>query len=196
MQDGIVKKLDDYTIYDALQNAAEAWSMVSSQTISNCWKKTGILPPNNEIEEIPEDYDSVISDSILDRKIEELDMLIAQLPKSNLNAYEYLHIEDEMPEGGLIDREIINTILNADNEEELLIDEDESLPVLEKVSLAEADDAANKIMRFLYEQGPEFGKVNNELKVLRGLHKRIKLLIVENLKQVDIHNYFHNNIEQ
>ncbi|UZO15322.1 uncharacterized protein OCT59_006751 [Rhizophagus irregularis] len=196
MQDGIVEKLDDYTIYDALQNAAEAWSMVSSQTISNCWKKTGILPPNNEIEEIPEDYDSVISDSILDREIEELDMLIAQLPKSNLNAYEYLHIEDEMPEGGLTDREIINTILNADNEEELLIDEDESLPVLEKVSLAEADDAANKIMRFLYEQGPEFGEVNNELKVLRGLHKRIKLLIVENLKQADIHNYFHNNTEQ
>ncbi|CAG8756593.1 14791_t:CDS:2 [Rhizophagus irregularis] len=194
--DGIVEKLDDYTIYDALQNAAEAWSMVSSQTISNCWKKTGILPPNNEIEEIPEDYDSVISDSILDREIEELDMLIAQLPKSNLNAYEYLHIEDEMPEGGLTDREIINTILNADNEEELLIDEDESLPVLEKVSLAEADDAANKIMRFLYEQGPEFGEVNNELKVLRGLHKRIKLLIVENLKQADIHNYFHNNTEQ
>ncbi|CAB5344386.1 unnamed protein product [Rhizophagus irregularis] len=195
-RDGIVEKLDDYTIYDALQNAAEAWSMVSSQTISNCWKKTGILPPNNEIEEIPEDYDSVISDSILDREIEELDMLIAQLPKSNLNAYEYLHIEDEMPEGGLTDREIINTILNADNEKELLIDEDESLPVLEKVSLAEADDAANKIMRFLYEQGPEFGEVNNELKVLRGLHKRIKLLIVENLKQADIHNYFHNNTEQ
>jgi hypothetical protein len=62
MQDGFVEKLDDYTIYDALQNAAEAWSMVSSQTISNCWKKTGILPSNNGVEEIPEDYDSVISD--------------------------------------------------------------------------------------------------------------------------------------
>ena len=62
VQDGVVEELADYTIYDALQNAAEAWSMVSSQTISNCWKKTGILPPNNEIEETPKDYDSVISD--------------------------------------------------------------------------------------------------------------------------------------
>ncbi|CAB5374946.1 unnamed protein product [Rhizophagus irregularis] len=44
VQDGIVEELADYTIYDALQNAAEVWSMVTSQTISNCWKKTGILP--------------------------------------------------------------------------------------------------------------------------------------------------------
>jgi hypothetical protein len=122
-------------------------------------------------------------------------MLISQLSEGDLDAYEYLHIDDEMPEGGLTDREIIDTILNADKEEELLIDEDESLPVLEKVSLAEADDAANKMMRFLYEQGPEFGDVNNELKVLKGLHKRIKLLIVENLKQADIQNYFYNNTE-
>lgn len=61
VQDGIVDEMSDYTIYDALQNAAEAWSIVSSQTISNCWKKTGILPPNDEIEEISEDSDSIIS---------------------------------------------------------------------------------------------------------------------------------------
>jgi len=61
MQDNIIQELADYTIYDALQNAAEAWSTVSSQTISNCWKKTGILSPNNEFEEF-EDCDSVVSD--------------------------------------------------------------------------------------------------------------------------------------
>lgn len=122
-------------------------------------------------------------------------MLISQLPKSDLNAYEYLHIEDEMPEGGLTDREIIDAVLNADKEEEHLINEDESTPILEKVSLTEADDAANKLMRFLYEQDSEFGEVNNELKVLRELHKRIKLLIVKNLKQANIHTYFYNNAE-
>ena len=60
MQEGFIQDLADYTIYDALQNAAEAWSMMSSQTISNCWKETGIFPPN-DFEEF-EDYDSVISD--------------------------------------------------------------------------------------------------------------------------------------
>jgi hypothetical protein len=63
MQDGIVDELADYTIYDALKNSAKAWSMVTPQTIANCWKKTGILPPpNNEIEDTPRDYDSVNSD--------------------------------------------------------------------------------------------------------------------------------------
>ena len=60
MQDGIIQELADYTIYDALQNSAEVWFMMSSQTISNCWKKTGILSPNNEIEEF-DDYDSIVS---------------------------------------------------------------------------------------------------------------------------------------
>ena len=35
--------------------------MVSSQTILNCWKKTDILPLNNEIDEF-EDHDTVVSD--------------------------------------------------------------------------------------------------------------------------------------
>ena len=44
-------------------------------------------------------------------------------------------------------------------------------------------------MKFLYEQGPEFGEVNEDLKVLRKLHNQVKLLVVRNLKQVDLH-YF------
>ena len=121
-------------------------------------------------------------------------MLTSQLPKSNLDAHEYLHLKDEMPEGELTDREIIDAILNTDKEEERITDEDESIPILEKISLTEAENAADKMMRFLYEQEPEFGEVNEKLKVLKGLHKRVKLLIVKNLKQDDIHNYFYNDI--
>ena len=44
LQNGIVQELADYNIYDALLNAAEAWSMVSPETITNCWRKTNILP--------------------------------------------------------------------------------------------------------------------------------------------------------
>jgi Fe-S cluster assembly ATPase SufC len=62
MQDGIVEKLADYNIFEALQNSAEAWSMVSAQTISNCWKKTRILPPSDEIEDdsIFDDYNTYV----------------------------------------------------------------------------------------------------------------------------------------
>ena len=76
----------------------------------------------------------------------------------------------------------------------MLTDEDDTTPILEKVSLTEAENATNKMIRFLYKQEPEFGEVNEELRVLKELHKRIKLLIVKNLKQVNIHSYFNNNV--
>lgn len=51
VQEGFIQDLVNYTIYDALQNTLKAWSIISSQTISNCWN----------FEEF-EDYDSIISD--------------------------------------------------------------------------------------------------------------------------------------
>ena len=116
-------------------------------------------------------------------------MLISQLPRSDLNAYEYIHIKDEMPEGGLTDEEIVDTIRNANKEEECL-DETDFIPILQKVSLTEAEIAIDKTIRFLYEQESEFGEVNEELKVLRRLYKRVKVLIIKNLKQVDLFHYF------
>ncbi|GES78030.1 tigger transposable element-derived protein 6-like [Rhizophagus clarus] len=160
----IVKELADYTIYNALQNAAEAWSMVSPQTILNCWKKMASI---NEIGKIPDD-DSVFSDD------------------SDLSVYEYLHIEDEMLEGRLTDFEMVDTIQNANKEEEDMSDKIEFMPTLEKVSLTDAEKAIDKTMKFLYEQEPEFGDVNEELKVLRKLHKKVKVLVVKNLRQVDL----------
>ena len=66
------------------------------------------------------------------------------------------------------------------------------IPILEKVSPTEANKAINKIMRFLYEQKSEFGEVSEELKVLKKLQKRVKLEVVNNLKQVNLH-YFNIN---
>jgi uncharacterized membrane protein len=95
-----------------------------------------------------------------------------------------------MPEGGLTDEEIVDTVLNTNKEEENK-DDVEFTP--EKVSPAKAEKSINEIMRFLHEQESEFGEVNEELKVLRRLHKRVKLQIIKNLKQVDLY-YFNNNI--
>ncbi|UZO01656.1 uncharacterized protein OCT59_020167 [Rhizophagus irregularis] len=120
----------------------------------------------------------------------ELENLIAFLPEGDhLNAREYINIEDEIAEGALTDDEIIDAILNADKEEEIVVEENELMPIMEKVSLKEAEKAVNNITQFLYEQGSEFGDVNDELKILKGLHKRIKLLIVRNLKQLNLNNF-------
>jgi len=70
------------------------------------------------------------------------------------------------------------------------LDETDFIPILQKVSLTEAEIAIDKTIRFLYEQESEFGEVNEELKVLRRLYKRVKVLIIKNLKQVDLFHYF------
>jgi len=125
---------------------------------------------------------------------EELERLIALFPEGDLNAREYIHIEDEMAEGGLTDDEIVDAVLNANKEEEPITDEIEFTPVLEKVSSVEAKKAIDKIIRFLYEQEAEFGEVSDELKILKRLDKRIKVLVVNSLKQVNIQDYFNSNI--
>jgi len=120
----------------------------------------------------------------------ELERLIALLPEDDhLNAKEYINIEDGMSEGALTDDEIIDAVLNEDKEENI-IDEDEFVPILEKVSLKEAKNAVDKIMKFLYEQEPEFGEVNEELRILKGLQKRVKLLFVKNLRQPNLYNFY------
>ncbi|GBB83637.1 hypothetical protein RclHR1_10330007 [Rhizophagus clarus] len=150
MQDGIVEGITDYIIFNALQNTTNAWSMVSSQTISHCWKKTGILPSNNEVKETFEDFDSIISNSFKE-EINKFDMLIPQLSKSDLNAYEYIHIKNEIPEGGLTDKEIIDTILNADRKDEVIINKIKFTPVLKKVGPIAEEKTINKTIRFLYK---------------------------------------------
>ncbi|GBC04797.1 hypothetical protein RclHR1_05880010 [Rhizophagus clarus] len=152
-------------------------------------KKTGILPPSiNETGEIPDD-DLVFSNDSFNMDIDKLEALIFQLLKSDLSVYKYLHIENKMPEGGLTDFEIVDTIQNANKEEEDISDEIEFTPILEKVSLTDTEKTIDKTMKFLYEQGSEFGDVNEELKVLRKLHKKVKVLVVKNFRQVDLH-YF------
>ena len=76
-----------------------------------------------------------------------------------------------MAEDRLTDDEIVNVVLNANKEEEPIIDKIEFTSVLEKVSSVEAKKVIDKIVRFLYEQEVEFSEVSNELKILKRLGK-------------------------
>ncbi|RGB23761.1 hypothetical protein C1646_774054, partial [Rhizophagus diaphanus] len=131
---------------------------------------------------------------IEDEEVKLENLIVFLLKGDHLNAQEYINIEDEIAEGVLTDDEIIDAILNADKEEEIVVDENESMLIMEKVSLKETEKAVNNITQFLYEQGSEFEDVNNELRILKGLHKHIKLLIVRNLKQLNLNNFRNDNV--
>ncbi|CAJ0926336.1 5803_t:CDS:2 [Entrophospora sp. SA101] len=182
-QDGTTDKLADYTVYNALINAAEAWSNVSQQTIHNCWLKTGILPERT----ITEPF------SINDEDEEkDLEMLLEKLPNSNnLSANEYIHVEDENVWTDLTDEDIIEMV---NQEEQSSEEEVESMEEIEIISNKVAKESVDTVLKYLYQQGPEFGEVGEEVKILRGLNRRIGLVIQKNLKQTDLNHYFEDKM--
>ncbi|CAG8565771.1 120_t:CDS:2 [Cetraspora pellucida] len=59
-----------------------------------------------------------------------------------------------------------------------------------EVSCTKAEIALDTILKFLYEQDKEFGEIEEDTKILRRLHRRVRLLCVKNLKQANISHYF------
>ena len=53
-----------------------------------------------------------------------------------------------------------------------------------------AQESINTVLRYLYQQKPDFGKVDEEVRVLRNLNRRVGLIIQKKLKQPDLHHYF------
>ncbi|RIB30890.1 DDE superfamily endonuclease-domain-containing protein [Gigaspora rosea] len=104
----------------------------------------------------------------------------------SLTVYEYIHAEDGEVKGGLIEEEILE-IVESGNKEESEEKEEESIEQ-ETVSDKEAEFCMNKALRYLYEQGPKFGDVDEEVKVLRKLHKKVQLNVIKNLKQALLTN--------
>ncbi|CAI2184849.1 10891_t:CDS:2, partial [Funneliformis geosporum] len=97
---------------------------------------------------------------ISDQELERLFTLLSQ--NDHFSAYEYIHIENNEIEGRLTDDKILKAITDIDEEEkEFTIDETIEL---EKVSYTEAEKVVNTILRFLFEQEAEFGKVEEDVK--------------------------------
>ncbi|CAG8796309.1 3864_t:CDS:1, partial [Cetraspora pellucida] len=95
---------------------------------------------------------------------------------------------DEEVNEGLTEEEILEIIENENKEKKKEKQRENSVEEV-KISYMEAEKYVNQTLRFLYEQDAEFGEVEEEVKVLRKLHKRVKLNIIKNLKQTDINSF-------
>ncbi|CAG8800913.1 6499_t:CDS:1, partial [Racocetra persica] len=142
----------------------------SSETIVNCWKKTGIfIPQEEEIQKIEYEYNYNNSEDIISKEKKDLDVLLAQLLENNyLNAYEYINIEDAEFTSELIDKDILKAI-NDTNKKET---EPANSETKKKISYTEAEKAINTTLRFLYEQDIDFHDVEKDIKTLRKLHQK------------------------
>jgi hypothetical protein len=175
------------TIKDAIKFTAKAWKRVTSQTIINCWKKTGILPDvDNHSNEI-ENATSILNSSNVE-EVNDLQNLIDKLAPTNpISASEYIIIDDTEKdhEIDIDEQEIILMITpNEQNQEEEVIEE------FPPVSNKEALLAIEKLNTYIDQQSEKLQLSNNEIKPLNSLKRKIKKIEFDSNKQSTLDNFF------
>ncbi|CAG8665733.1 7190_t:CDS:1, partial [Paraglomus brasilianum] len=106
---------------------------------------------------------------------------------------DYVHIEDKNNWTILTDEDVIELV----NWEEMSSkSEAEMVEKLETISNRTASTSIDTVLKFLYQQGSEFGEVVKEVKILRALCRWVELVIQKNLKQVSLHHFEDKMIEQ
>jgi hypothetical protein len=173
-------------INDAINFSNDAWNSVTQQTINNCWKHTGILPQNNEMDEIDEieDYnnDQAFNDEM------ELQNLINQLPFCDLmDVEEFLHIDDCLKSNeGLTDDEIVSLIVKPNNNEP---EEDPNDKPVVIISKKEALNNLDNLVVF-FENLSDISINPSELSVLQKLRHQVLKSHINDSKQITLDNFF------
>ena len=171
------------TIKDAIKFTAEAWERVTSQTIINCWKKTGILS------DIDNNSNEAENTTLLNvEEVNDLQNLIDKLAPTNpISASEYITIDDTEKDHkiDIDEQEIILMITqNEQNQEEEVIEE---FPL---VSNKEALLAIEKLNKYIDQQSEKLQLSNNEIKPLKSLKRKIKKIEFDSNQQSTLDTFF------
>ncbi len=171
------------TIKDAIKFTAKAWKRVTSQTIINCWKKTGILP------DVDNNSNETENTTLLNvEEVNDLQNLIDKLAPTNpISASEYITIDDTEKdhEIDVDEQEIVLMITpNEQNQEEEVIEE---FPL---VSNKEALLAIEKLNKYIDQQSEKLQLSDNEIKPLKSLKRKIKKIEFDSNQQSTLDTFF------
>ena len=180
------KGVDSLNIHDAIVFCTNAWNAVTQETISNCWKHTGILPLVNR-DEVDEIVNQLEQDNQAER--EEIQFLIDQLPfDDHMDADEFIHVDDHLKSNeGLTDEEIIS-LINSDKNA-LEVESDKEIPsVISKIqALNNLDDL---VTFFKYSLLNNSSINQSDLSTLRNLRHEVLKSHITDLKQTTLDSYF------
>jgi hypothetical protein len=160
--------LEQLKISDAIKLCAKAWKEVTSETIRNCWLKTGILPALDDTMEIET---SVVNDQLIQEEYCELQDLINGLSNieasDRLSAEDFIRIDNETQEVEITDEEIISYVRPTAESES----EDESSIVKQKITTEEVLGSLETVL-FYIQDPPEnltfkFKHINS-IKAIKG----------------------------
>lgn len=175
---------EKFTIKDAIKFTAKAWKRVTSQTIINCWKKTGILP------DVDNNSDETENTTLLNvEEVNDLQNLIDKLAPTNpISASEYITIDDTEKdhEIDIDEQEIILMITpNEKNQEE-----EEVIEEFPLVSNKEALLAIEKLNKYIDQQSEKLQLSDNEIKPLKSLKRKIKKIEFDSNQQSTLDTFF------
>jgi hypothetical protein len=170
-------------IKKAIKYIAKAWDNVTSTTIINCWKKTGIL----SLEETSTNYEiensTNIVNEISNRERSDINNLINQLSFTMpLEAEEYITIDDFQINNEMVTEE---EIIASFNPAEEVVVENNTMP---KVSMKDAVNAFEAAFNFLQQGDLEIDY--KEFKAFKSLKRKVTLLNNKRLIQPNIIYYF------
>lgn len=178
-----------FTILDAIYLVADAWKNVTRETIANCWKRTGILPINDNNNELP-----IQLPNIEHEQVYELNEMIARLPIDNpLSADEFLHLDDvlpieEMPDDMILIEQIRHEHDDIDTQSD--DDGDGIIEPLRRITLQEGNRSAKDLVEFLLQQDDGFCISAEELEIVRRVSESIKRKEMNSRRQVSIMHFF------
>ncbi|CAG8680422.1 6182_t:CDS:2, partial [Ambispora gerdemannii] len=156
-------------LLNAVHNIATAWDAVTATTISNCWKKTGIVNTNDIITAA-----HIIDATIQDEELQLGSALNVLRPLANyevIDPQEYVDIstENDAIHRILSIKEIISIIRQQDDNTE---NSDEDGPAPPKISISVALSSINNISLFLQQEDPS-SSTQNQLAILRQLTREL-----------------------
>jgi hypothetical protein len=161
----------------------EAWKIVKSSTITNCWKKTGILPNFEDYDSGQEDIDDIDEITLeLQDMIDELNL------KDPITAEKFIHIDDEIPIEQLSDEDILAAVIpNAENDD---AEDDETLEEINVITNREALNSLEKVIKYFKNPPDNITTNYTELRALNTLRSKINRRIQDNAKQITLDSYF------
>ncbi|CAB4493929.1 unnamed protein product [Rhizophagus irregularis] len=164
---------------------AKAWELVQPVTITNGWRKTGILPPSTD-DDIDFDFDEF-------EEVDQLQDLIGQLAskiyRSPISAEEYLEYEkDETNHQMMTDKEIIEMITEPEEPNV----EGPEIPI---ISNYEALAALNQIITYMEQKSDKMEFSNDHIRTIKKLRKVIEWEEFHSKQQVTLDSCFRINKE-
>ena len=172
--------LPEINLREAMDMLSAAWNDVTEETISNCWRHSGIVKNAPPVDNSPNQVDDSSMDNIFDRLRHFMNI------PDTVDPEVYLHADDAVAVTGLLsDSEIAAEVHQKKEDDKSDSEDDSPVPVLP--SAKDVINQLNEIRIFLQCQD---GDITAALHALGVIENYAQKSVIRNSIQTNITDYF------